>query len=919
MHRWLLVLTVLLAYGLRLHQLDSSSFWQDEGLTPLRSGYPIAKILSNEITIQGAATDDTHPPLYFLIIHFSRQLLGESDFSYRYISVIAGVLLVPLLYEFGRRLAGENVGMLAALLAAANPLYVWYSQEARMYTLLVLFSTLASYVLWRAFTSKHLVRLFILYVIFAALAFLTHYTAALLIAFQIPFWLWILWQRGQRRLILIGSILGVLVLIPFIPFTVPRLFSGVEANYFYVSPLIMLQDIVHGFGMGPTVQFSQLGIRLLDIGVALILIAGIFGMRWRRENALQQAFLLVFLLAVVLGLAFGSLIKPMYQGVRHTIIGSVAFILLLAQGIAIIYQRNRWIGYAGLIILFLGPLISLNNLYNDERYVKDDLRSLIRSIEARAGDRDLIIYNNAILLSFHEHYQQRDDLAVTALPVYPDGAGEKTERQLAQFAERYDRIWFVLDPPADGRDDDGVTRRWLDENLIAIEDHTAHSRTMRVGAVAYSTKPGQAGSLPADAKKLAIEWDDMPVLRGWQVNFDEPAVLPTLWLDLFWQGTPSENGRQLRFALQGPDGQIWLDYSKPFSSFRSEQESSSPLFRQSYGLPVPYAMPPGEYEVMLLPWNGATGEAIGEWQALGTIQLGTISSEAMSLPSEATDTLFSLRFENDMQLLGLGYPAGEVRPGHALPLVAYWQAPTIEEGVTYELEVVDSKGQVWALWESKPGPEWLDASTWPANEPVRENIGLLLPADAPPGKYRLRWRLLEAGRDVPGRPTWRPWSTAWNNYGSINVQPWPLITELPTVENQTEAQFGPAIQLHGFDLSTAQLGPGGKLDLTLYWQALSVPSENLHVFVHLISAEDETIISQVDRIPVNWLRPTQSWRQNEVLVDSYELSLPQDLPSGDYQLVVGLYNPDTVVRAPVEVEGQLLPDGRLFLETLTVP
>jgi uncharacterized membrane protein len=919
MHRWLLVLIVLLAYGLRVHQLDSSSFWQDEGLTPLRSGYPIAEILSNNITIQEAVTQDTHPPLYFLIVHFSRQLLGESDFSYRYLSVIAGVLLVPVVYQFGRRLVGRRVGLLAALLTAVNPLYVWYSQEARMYTLLVLLATLASYALWRALSGKHLVRMFILYVTTAGLAFLTHYTAAILIAFQIPFWLWILWRQGQRRLILMGLIAGILLFIPFIPFTVPRLFAGVETNYFYVSPLIMLQDIVHGYGMGPTTRFSQLSIRLLDVGVAIILIAGIIGLQWRRKNVLQQAFLLVLLLAVVIGLALGSLIKPMYQGVRHTIIGSVAFILLLAQGVAVIHQRSRWIGYIGVMVLTLGPLISLNNLFNDPSFVKDDLRSLVRTIESRAGDQDVIIYNNAILLSFHEHYQQRDDLTATALPVYPYTAGGQTEERLARLAEQYERVWFVLDPPADGRDTESVTRRWLDENLTTIEDHTAHSRTMRVGVVAYSTTPWQAESVPADAQNLTVSWDKTPTLRGSLMGFEEPATQPTLWLDLFWQGEQPFVGQQLRFALRGPDGQNWLDYSKPIWSATAEAETDSLLVRASYGLPVPFATPPGEYDLLLLPWNEATGEAIGEWEKLGTIQLGASNSGPPTAITQESDTLFPLRFENELQLLGLRYPADEVRPGHALPLVAYWQAPAIEDSLRYELQVVDSDGQIWISRESKPGPEWLDTSSWPVDVPVSENIGLLIPANAPAGRYRLRWRLLEEGREVSGRPIWRPWSTEWNTYGTISVQPWPLVTELPVVDNIIEAQYGPSIQLHGFDMGATQLSPGGTLDLTLYWRAVSEPDENLHAFVHLISAKDETIISQQDRIPVDWLRPTQGWRENEVIIDTYQLFLPDDLPAGDYHLYAGLYDPETDIRAPVTYQGQSLPDGRLRLVTLAAP
>ena len=161
----LIILTalILLGFALRLHNLDAFSFWTDEGLTPERSGYAISQILRNDILIQGVVTTDTHPPLYYLVIHVTRQLFGASDFAFRYPSVLLGVLLIPLLYQLARRIASPNpslregdqtpsargrgfsAGLIVALLTTINPLQIYYSQEARMYTLLVLLVTSPEY------------------------------------------------------------------------------------------------------------------------------------------------------------------------------------------------------------------------------------------------------------------------------------------------------------------------------------------------------------------------------------------------------------------------------------------------------------------------------------------------------------------------------------------------------------------------------------------------------------------------------------------------------------------------------------------------------------------------------------------------------------------------------------------------------
>ena len=67
--------------------------------------------------------------------------IGALGLTMRWLSAAAGVLLVPLLWVLGRRLWDRPAGLAAALVAASSPLLVYYGQEARMYTLLVLLAT----------------------------------------------------------------------------------------------------------------------------------------------------------------------------------------------------------------------------------------------------------------------------------------------------------------------------------------------------------------------------------------------------------------------------------------------------------------------------------------------------------------------------------------------------------------------------------------------------------------------------------------------------------------------------------------------------------------------------------------------------------------------------------------------------------
>lgn len=960
-----LILLILLAFVLRLYQLDQYSFWTDEGLTPERSGYSLLEILRNVIYIQGYETKDTHPPLYYLLIHLTRQLFGESDFAFRYSSVLFGVLLVPLMWQFGRllddrvtRWQGDKVmqfhfhlftlsplHLVTAFLVAANPLQIYYSQEARMYTLLVFLGAAASYVLWRALarpnhTRRQLARDLGLYILLAGLALYTHYTAVFLIAAQGVFWLWLLWRAGLQRWIIGLGVAAVLLAIPLVPYTVPRLFAGAEANYNLVSPLVMLQDVVHFFSLGLTTDFDQGWIRFLDLIVLILLLLGL----WAAGSWRKRLFLLSYLLAVVLGLMAGSyLIKPMYQGARHIMLGSPAFILLTALGIRSLFASGKeeirkvgdWetrklispslhslistlSGIFALLAILSGAAVSLNNLYHNPAYGKDDFRRLIRYIEQRAGEHDVVVYNNAVLLPLHDHYRVRPDIDVTALPVYPQFATGQ-EPELAALAEKYERIWFITDPPADKRDEDKLIQRWLDNHLSEVDGRLFPARTTEARTIAYDTDITQVDEWPAEMLPLEIQWDGLPALRGVVLTVPEPVALPTLWIDLFWEGTltPEISVMPLRFVLRGPNGREWESRDRNLLLEWEERRATVTRHRISYSVPLPVGLPPGAYTLVVGPKDGQ------EAQPLLTTAVAPTSAWPASVADiyseEAIATLITgppaIRFENGLALQAADIFDVEVRPGHNLPLTLYWRAqqPLNHAGLTYRLEVIGADGELLREQADPPGASWL--ADWSAGELVQQNTGLYFYPETEPGTYTLRWSLQNSEEVINGRRPWQPWSSAAVEFGRVEVRPWPLERELPQDVTLVEADFGTLAQLYGYTVGVEN----GIIELALTWQAAEPTETSYLVFVHVIPEAGGEPVTQADRFPVDNLRPTTGWRAGEVLHDVYQLPLPADLQPGRYTIYVGLYNPDDGQRLPVVLNGAAQPDGRLPLTTLDLP
>ncbi|HEX6315628.1 MAG TPA: glycosyltransferase family 39 protein [Gemmatimonadaceae bacterium] len=147
------------------------------------------------------ALTDIHPPLYGLISHGWMRLFGDSELSVRMLPLLAGLLTVALLPALGRALATERAGWLAAVFLALSPVHIWYSQEARPYSLIMLLVVLLP-LAWdranRVPESRSAAAWFVLTCI--ALSQLHYFAIALPVAFVITS----MWQHRRRALAFAG-------------------------------------------------------------------------------------------------------------------------------------------------------------------------------------------------------------------------------------------------------------------------------------------------------------------------------------------------------------------------------------------------------------------------------------------------------------------------------------------------------------------------------------------------------------------------------------------------------------------------------------------------------------------------------------------------------------------------------------------
>lgn len=129
----LLVIITLAAAALRFYKLGEWSFWIEEHHS-LRHAL--------ELVFSAKIFTYTHP-LFYVLIKPVLAFLGVNEWTARLLPTLIGIATVPLLFWITRKLFGFPVALLAATLLAVAPWHIYWSQNSRFYTLVLLLSTLS--------------------------------------------------------------------------------------------------------------------------------------------------------------------------------------------------------------------------------------------------------------------------------------------------------------------------------------------------------------------------------------------------------------------------------------------------------------------------------------------------------------------------------------------------------------------------------------------------------------------------------------------------------------------------------------------------------------------------------------------------------------------------------------------------------
>lgn len=262
-----------------------------------------------------------------------------------------------------------------------------------------------------------------------------------------------------------------------------------------------------------------------------------------------------------------------------------------------------------------------------------------------------------------------------------------------------------------------------------------------------------------------------------------------------------------------------------------------------------------------------------------------------------------------------------ILPGTLWPVTIEWQSRRwLPEPLIVSLKLLDKDFAIGSQRVAALGDRYPNV-LWAPGELVAETYPLRLNPTTPPGLYRLELSLLHHDETHPEDYEYLPVSNEATHHSTAatttNLYP-ATVRVLDPAHNQPPThpfptQIGKAIELVGYDLSQV----GSTIELTLHWQNTGPISQDYTVFTQLLDPAGQ-LAAQWDNPPQAGRYPTSAWTVPDSVIDRYTLTLKKDAPPGDYQLLVGLYDPLTGERLPVTIAGRPQPDQAIRLPAIKI-
>ncbi len=552
-------------------------------------------------------------------------------------------------------------------------------------------------------------------------------------------------------------------------------------------------------------------------------------------------------------------------------------------------------------------------------YPNTHYQELIAYLHSQAKPDDVVLLNAAS--PFVKHYQG-------PLSYYVTSDSQSWAKMVNKLAESTgpQRLWYVAYP---GSDMGSWISYQLNTHALLIDQeplpHATVSSYLLTSPLALDSSPIKVQS--------DVNFGNRLLLTGYGFTDDTIEYRKLLGITLRWQTIAEmQEGYALSLRLVDEQGRLWGqadEWLENEASLATYAWKVGQISERHHALSLNAGTPPGHYQVKLILYRVDTQQSLDILDEMGApasteYTLGAISVASPSVPPTTEELAIShhLRhdFDGQVELLGYDLSSAEVQAGEAVRVVLFWRAlHSMESDHRLHLQVQDNEGNIWAEGEFPLANEGYPTNRWNEDEIIKGQYDLAIDAAAPTGKQTLNFKLqtLRLGSGQASNlqlPTsnFQPLATL-----SV-VAPERLFTVPTDIQRPLRANLSDTVAFLGYDLDKGTIKPGGTLHLTLYWQALAKMETSYTVFVHLLNGQNRTW-GQRDNLPVKGTHPTTSWLPGEVVSDEYEIVVDAAAPAGEYQIEVGMYDLETMLRLPAfDEQGNSLPNDRILLSKVQV-
>ena len=908
--RWLIpVALCLTTFALRLVDLVNRGYWLDESFTLLRILGSWTDLVSNTVIRQDTYTTDLLPALYFALLKIWMLAAGESSFVLRLFSVFTAVLAIPTTYVLGCRVFGRTPGIIAALFACICAAYQWYGWELRMYTMMVPLAVAQMYLI-ALLLKKFSFRIALYWLALAVASIVTHYSFVSLLLAQVfvisvAYGPQLLTTRRAGFTLRSVVILTSTVLVALAFLLLPPVFNTIQQMldvllvtrfkvlYPPVSPIAMVYDVFNStvFGQNATDPTS------FWILLAFSILA-LFGLTRRGSSKPDSSNRMLLIACMIVPILFWTLVSiaiPNRPSYRYLIFVTPILHACFANGIMRIYRfRIDFAGAASKVltaVLLAFCLITqsfgLVQSFSHGASWQDDWRSMAQHIRKNWAANDALIIDintpEAIL------QQLLGDMPMDTIFAHSLINLQNNERWSPQLSNKYDRVWFV-----NTGGDNGEENPQIHSGLARyprLERVDFGGRTTRLQLELYGLEKVASQELPPGAAAVTGS-----LIRGYAWSPGSPYYsdsISTLSLWLRWQ--PRTLAHAVNLDLRLLDGQsgLWMSWfvNDAMARIAPRQECTVEVFcRLDLPLPMPAGLPPISYTFAVRLLDEVTGSQIEAVRMPLSPESVRCCIRVDASNSKATRVNFG-----QVSLTGLEVQS-IARPGQTVPINLIWRANTrLPSSWDVQISLLTPFGNSVATINKPMGIDLSEPFEWPIGEIIRDHVAIKVPAGLRPGTYNLSTRIVWQ-EQIQSAPIL---------VGSLTVLDYDRHAPIEPVTNPSRAQVANLTFL-GYDV-VGELVRNTRMTFRSSWVVDKPIQIEGVLFMHVIGPTGD-VISQDDLKPEMGARELDTFRVGEGFVIAHRIVLPEDAPSGRYQVIVGAYDSRTGSRFSASQHGVHLRD-----------